>query len=354
MVDQKKKGHRRSTSSASYSSNGQEKDFQCWTSLRAIFGMMVPSCCGAGGGGPNNIATNTNKLMNNMSMLGNMQGATLTSSIVTGTIFGQRKGRVNFCVQEDPAGPPLLLLEFAIPTHLLVKEMQSGLLRITLECDRKNSIANDPLYLDDSLSPASFFPLFSEPVWSMYCNGRKVGFAMKKTAKSDSDPATAILMSLMQGVTSGAGVIPCRMTTNNNDLVGTHINPRDNATAPRSQDGVQPDKGSSLVVKKLGNPPIRKDVLQSTKLDNDNTNSGDKPERVGNIGTKDQGSDASLLQDELTGVLSVEKSSKEEDELIYMRANYERVVGSADSEAFHMINPDGSQCQELSIFLTRS
>ncbi|MCO5581773.1 hypothetical protein L7F22_035662 [Adiantum nelumboides] len=354
MVDQKKKGHRRSTSSASYSSNCQEKDFQCWTSLRAIFGMMVPSCCGAGGGGPNNIATNTNKLMNNMSMLGNMQGTPLTSSIVTGTIFGQRKGRVNFCVQEDPAGPPLLLLEIAIPTHLLVKEMQSGLLRITLECDKKNSIANNPLYLDDSLSPSSIFPLFSEPVWSMYCNGRKVGFAMKKTAKSDSDPATAILMSLIQGVTSGAGVIPCQMTTNNNHLVSTHINPRDTATVPRSQEGVQPDKDSSPIDKKLGNPPFRKDVLESTKLDNNDTNSDDKPERIGNNGIKDQGPDASLLQDELTGVLSVEKSSEEEDELIYMRANYERVVGSADSEAFHMINPDGSQCQELSIFLTRS
>ncbi|KAI5062767.1 hypothetical protein GOP47_0023306 [Adiantum capillus-veneris] len=354
MVDPKRKGHRRSSSSASYSSNNQEKDFQCWASLRAIFGMMVPSCCGAGGGGPNNLATNTNKLMSNMNMIGNLQGGPLTSSIVTGTIFGQRKGRVNFCVQEDPAGPALLLLEFAIPTHLLVKEMQSGLLRITLECDRKNSIANDPLYLDDSLSPASSFPLFFEPVWSMYCNGRKVGFAMKKTAKSDSDPAIANLMNVMQSVTMGAGVIPCRIATNNNDLLGSHINNRDGAIVPRNQDGAKPNKGSPVDLK-VGNSPPSKDAMESSNLDNGDANSGDKLERNSNSASKDHGSvDASRLQDDLIGVFRVEKSSKEEDELIYMRANYERVVGSADSEAFHMINPDGSQCQELSIFLTRS
>lgn len=333
MVDQKKKGHRRSSSSASYSSNNHEKDFQCWTSLRAIFGMMVPSCCGTGNGSSNNIATNTNKLINNMTIIGNMQGGPLTSSTVTGTIFGQRKGRVNFCVQEDPAGPPLLLLEFAIPTHLLVKEMQSGLLRITLECDKKNSIANDPLYHDDSLSPASSFSLFSEPVWSMYCNGRKVGFAMKKTAKSDSDPAIANLMSLMQSVTTGAGVIPCRSNTNNSNKDGAQL-------VPRIQDSVQPNKEDHKV------------ATPGADLEDDGAaNVGDCKQENNGI----HGPVASLLQDDLVGVLSVEsKFSKEDDELIYMRANYERVVGSADSEAFHMINPDGSQCQELSIFLTRS
>ncbi|KAI4321704.1 hypothetical protein MLD38_035054 [Melastoma candidum] len=46
----------------------------------------------------------------------------------------------------------------------------------------------------------------------------------------------------------------------------------------------------------------------------------------------------------------------EEDgnEVMYMRARFERVVGSADAEAFHMINPVGCVGQELSLFLLRS
>ncbi|URE32180.1 hypothetical protein MUK42_07057 [Musa troglodytarum] len=40
-------------------------------------------------------------------------------------------------------------------------------------------------------------------------------------------------------------------------------------------------------------------------------------------------------------------------ELTYMRARFERVVGSKDSESLYMINPDGSGGAELSIFLVR-
>lgn len=47
------------------------------------------------------------------------------------------------------------------------------------------------------------------------------------------------------------------------------------------------------------------------------------------------------------------KSSRSEGELLYMRAKFERVVGSRDSEAFYMINPDSNGGPELSIFLLR-
>nr|CAB3447685.1 unnamed protein product [Digitaria exilis] len=40
-----------------------------------------------------------------------------------------------------------------------------------------------------------------------------------------------------------------------------------------------------------------------------------------------------------------------EGDLMYMRARFERVVGSRDSEAFYMMNPDGSGGPELSIYL---
>ncbi|XP_062006728.1 protein MIZU-KUSSEI 1 [Rosa rugosa] len=47
-------------------------------------------------------------------------------------------------------------------------------------------------------------------------------------------------------------------------------------------------------------------------------------------------------------------SSDSEGPVMYMRSNYEHVVGSADSESFHLINPDQFPGQELSVFLLRS
>ena len=40
-------------------------------------------------------------------------------------------------------------------------------------------------------------------------------------------------------------------------------------------------------------------------------------------------------------------------ELMYMRAKFERIVGSRDSEAFYMMNPDSNGTHELSIYLLR-
>nr|XP_043636584.1 protein MIZU-KUSSEI 1-like [Erigeron canadensis] len=49
-----------------------------------------------------------------------------------------------------------------------------------------------------------------------------------------------------------------------------------------------------------------------------------------------------------------EKETAMDGEMTYMRGRFERVVGSKDSEAFHMINPEGApDGQELSIFFVR-
>ncbi|CAK9183438.1 unnamed protein product [Ilex paraguariensis] len=50
------------------------------------------------------------------------------------------------------------------------------------------------------------------------------------------------------------------------------------------------------------------------------------------------------------GVLPVAPKSEDGD-VMYLRASFQRVIGLANSESFHMINPDGSSGQELSIFL---
>ncbi|EHA8591313.1 protein MIZU-KUSSEI 1 [Cocos nucifera] len=169
--------------------------------------------------------------------------STTTTTTVIGTFFGYRRGRVSFCLHDDSstssrAAAPLLLLEFAVPTAYLAREMQHGLLRIALECDRAR---------------ARSASLFRVSAWSMYCNGRKVGFAVRRQM-SDGDAA---VFKLMQSISVGAGVLPGESKSGDGDLM-------------------------------------------------------------------------------------------------YLRASFKRVIGSVDSESFHMINPVGSTGQQLSIFLLRS
>ncbi|GAV65442.1 DUF617 domain-containing protein [Cephalotus follicularis] len=162
-----------------------------------------------------------------------------SKTMVLGTIFGNRRGHVWFCIQHDRLSTrPLLLLELSIPTSQLIHEMRSGLVRIALECDR---------------TELSSCPLRSVPVWTMYCNAKKLGFANRRRASDH----IRLMLKTMQSITVGAGVIP-------------------------------PGFGSS-------------------------------------------GS----------------------EEIMYMRANYEHMVGGADSESFHLINPDECPGQELSVFLLR-
>ncbi|KAL9237961.1 hypothetical protein vseg_012448 [Gypsophila vaccaria] len=167
---------------------------------------------------------------------------------VTGTLFGHRKGHVTFAVQDHPKQDPALLVELAVSTSALVREMSSGLVRIALECESRGK--------HGSTSTSTSTKLLSEPVWTMYCNGKKRGYATSRA----STAFDWYVLNTVQSVSVGAGVIP-------------------------------------LVESRSG--------------------------------------------------------SGSEGELLYMRAKFERVVGSRDSEAFYMLNPDGNGGPELSIFLLR-
>lgn len=131
---------------------------------------------------------------------------------------------------------------------MLVKEMSSGLVRIALECDKAPVQAQ---------TGGRSGKLFNEPMWTMYCNGKKCGYAVSRTC-TDFDWH---VLGTVQSVSVGAGVIP---------------------------------------------------VVEDAR-----------------------------------------KNGGSEGELLYMRAKFERVVGSRDSEAFYMMNPDGNGGPELSIFLLR-
>lgn len=135
----------------------------------------------------------------------------------------------------------MLVLELAIPTGKLLHDMGLGLVRVALECEKKH--------------PSDKTKLVDEPIWTMYCNGRKVGYAVRRDPSEDD----LGIMQMLQAVSMGAGVVPSTES---------------------------------------------KDVAE-----------------VG--------------------------------ELTYMRAQFERVVGSRDSETYYMTNPDGNSGPELSIFFVR-
>ncbi|KAE8730901.1 Protein MIZU-KUSSEI 1 [Hibiscus syriacus] len=163
---------------------------------------------------------------------------------VVGTLFGARRGHVHFAFQKQPDSAPAFLVELATPISALVREMASGLVRIALECDKKE---------DEDEKKAT--RLLQEPVWRAYCNGKKSGFATRR----DCGAKEWNILKAVEPISMGAGVLP--------------------ATEP-------------------------------------NAGAGDC-------------------------------------ELMYMRAKFERIVGSRDSEAFYMTNPDSNGAPELSIYLLR-
>nr|XP_043639085.1 protein MIZU-KUSSEI 1-like [Erigeron canadensis] len=262
-------------------------------SLRSLIDCIVPACCGAGfephsedsnispvSSSSSSAFSSDTDSPSSSSLSINNRSLSSSSTTLKGTFFGQRNGRVSFCLQDDnhyhrrtpsrrmtntttPTATlssfthPLLLLEFAVPTSYLAKEMQHGLLRIAL-------VEEDSTQRQQPPTNGATRGIFEVPVWSMYCNGRKVGYATRrKTTAADSATLTR-----MQSVSVGAGVLP----SENNDNIIT-------------------------------------------------------------------------------------------DGIMYLRASFRRIIGSPNSESFHMINPDQdgrsftnshSGGQELSIFLLRS
>lgn len=161
-----------------------------------------------------------------------------------GTIFGHRRGKVTLAIQEDPHSAPLFVIELPIYAAALHREMDTDALRIAFESETK----------------ATKKKLLEEYVWGVYCNGRKMGYSIRRKEMTEEE---CHVMKLLKGVSMGAGVLPCRP---------------EEKTATASPDG----------------------------------------------------------------------------EMTYMRARFERVVGSRDSEAMYMINPEGAHdSPELSIFFVR-
>ncbi|KAF8113671.1 hypothetical protein N665_0046s0022 [Sinapis alba] len=221
------------------------REFRHRRTLRSFIECMLPYCCTYQQPSYQNdtvsVSSSSSSSDHSSSSSSSSSSSYRSNTIVSGTFFGHRRGRVSFCLQDTSVGSsPLLLLELAVPTATLAKEMdQAGVLRIALECDKRRSSSN-----------VCSSSIFDVPVWSMYCNGRRMGSAVRRKVTEND----AIFFRMMQSVSVGAGVVPV----------------------------------------------------------------------------------------------------DEDEQMLYLRAKFERVTGSSDSESFHMMNPGGGYGQELSIFLLRS
>lgn len=184
------------------------------TLIRSLIECMVPACCAfrPTSSDYSSSSSSSTSSIDSSEFISSFSSSTSSTnaSTVTGTFFGFRKGRVSFCLQDGTKSSPLLLLELGIPTSYLAKEMQYGLLRIALvECERRQSNVKQ---VNASL--------FSVPLWSVFFNGRKIGFA-KRRAATESDVR---VLKMMQSVSVGAGVLPsvstkCGEKENENDKI---------------------------------------------------------------------------------------------------------------------------------------
>lgn len=106
---------------------------------------------------------------------------------------------MSLAVQETSKCLPSLVIELALQTNALQKEMSAGTLRIALECEKH--------YERERVK------LMDEPLWTMFCNGKKTGYGVKREASEDD----INVMELLRAVSMGAGVLPGKSDVEGSD-----------------------------------------------------------------------------------------------------------------------------------------
>lgn len=115
-----------------------------------------------------------------------------TVPMVTGTIICPvNNGRVKLAMQNHAETSLFVTLELPLHTPHFAALVHSESNRIVFTCPREPD-------------GGSRRPLLSAPVWAMLCNGRKMGFAVRR-AGSDKD---ASLLDMIRAVSAGAGLLP--------------------------------------------------------------------------------------------------------------------------------------------------
>uniref|UniRef100_A0ACD5UUA9 Uncharacterized protein n=1 Tax=Avena sativa TaxID=4498 RepID=A0ACD5UUA9_AVESA len=148
---------------------------------------------------PGRVSSSESFLSNLISPSGGGAGTSSSHRRMTGTLFGYRDGRVALALQENPRCRPALVVELALQTHVLLREIGTTAgARIVLECEKKH--ASEEGGADDDAW------LLEEPIWTMFCNGKRVGYAVRREA-TDSDVA---VLETLWAVSMGGGVLPGR------------------------------------------------------------------------------------------------------------------------------------------------
>ncbi|XP_037489759.1 protein MIZU-KUSSEI 1-like [Triticum dicoccoides] len=132
---------------------------------------------------------------------------------MTGTLFGCREGRVSLALQENPRCRPALVVELALPTHTLLRELGGTAgARIVLETEKKHVKEHGSSGSGEHGDAAARQHddddgwLLHEPIWTMFCNGKRVGYAVRR---EPTDGDIAVLETLW-AVSMGGGVLPGR------------------------------------------------------------------------------------------------------------------------------------------------
>ncbi|CAL4996968.1 unnamed protein product [Urochloa decumbens] len=124
---------------------------------------------------------------------------------VTGTLYGHRRGRVVLALQETPRCLPSLVVELALQTHALLRELGNPAgARIVLETVRRPPPASPDGGGVARRKRHHGPPLLDEPGWTMFCNGKKTGYAVRREATADD----LTVMETLRAVSMGAGVLP--------------------------------------------------------------------------------------------------------------------------------------------------
>ncbi|KAM7514232.1 hypothetical protein LguiA_003815 [Lonicera macranthoides] len=112
---------------------------------------------------------------------------TSASHRISGTIYGYSQGKVTLSLQENPKTLPNLVLEFPMQTNELQQELLSGAVRLALECEKSPEMRK----------------LFEEPTWTVFSNGKKIGYGIKRQANQED----LHVMEVLKAVTTGAGAL---------------------------------------------------------------------------------------------------------------------------------------------------
>ncbi|CAL1377587.1 unnamed protein product [Linum trigynum] len=184
-----------------------QSQVKSWRLFRSLLAFLIPTCNCTTFSSDDHFLEDEQETKHHQYPVNPKPSAAAAATLVTGTIFGSRRGKISLCFQthrssnNNKSPNILLLLELAVPAPILAREMESGVLRIALRstaADRDND--------RDFFSSGS--PLTSVPAWTTYCNGRRAGYAVRRRPTEADVEALRVLGS----VAVGAGVMNDEVT----------------------------------------------------------------------------------------------------------------------------------------------